>query len=172
MIYDYELVRSKRKTVAIQIKPGGKVIVRAPMRMSQKAIEKIVEKNTAWIANALERQHERDELHPQPSDEEIQLLREKAKQIIPQRVEYFSNLTGLYPTSLKITSATTRFGSCSGKNGICISLYLMQYPPEAIDYVVLHEIAHIKHHNHSAQFYAFIEQYMPDYRQRIALLKK
>lgn len=142
------------------------------MRMSKKAVDDIVAKNTDWIKNALIKQNEHDLSHPQPSDNEIELLREKAKQIIPKRVEYFSNLTGLYPTSLKITSAKTRFGSCSGKNSVCISLYLMQYPPEAVDYVVLHELAHIKHHNHSPQFYALIEQYMPDYKKRIALLRK
>lgn len=172
MIYDYELVRSKRKTIAIQIKPGGKICVRVPMKTSNKAADELVRKNSAWIENALKKQLEHDELHPQPTADDIAALREKARKIIPQRVEYFSNLTGLIPTSLKITSARTRFGSCSGRNGICISLYLMQYPPEAVDYVVLHELAHIKHHNHSARFYSLIEQYMPDYRQRIELLKK
>lgn len=91
---------------------------------------------------------------------------------LPRRVEYYSEKMGLYPTSVKITSAATRFGSCSGKNSICFSYRLMLYPPEAVDYVVVHELAHIKEKNHSARFYALVERYMPDYREREKLLKK
>ena len=75
------------------------------------------------------------------------------------------------PTGIKITSARKRFGSCSGKNSICFSLYLMTYPKEAVDYVVVHELAHIKYHNHSKEFYNFIERFMPDYKEREKFLK-
>jgi predicted metal-dependent hydrolase len=73
---------------------------------------------------------------------------------------------------VKITSAKTRFGSCSGKNNICFSYILMQYPEQAIDYVVLHELAHTRHHNHGPKFWALVEKYMPDYKQRRQMLKK
>lgn len=99
-------------------------------------------------------------------------LRALAAEELPRRVEYYSDKMGLYPTSVKITSAATRFGSCSGKNSICFSYRLMLYPPEAVDYVVVHELAHIKEKNHSARFYALVERYMPDYREREKLLKK
>lgn len=78
---------------------------------------------------------------------------------------------GLRPAGITITGARTRFGSCSSKRRISFSFRLMQYPPEAIDYVVVHELAHLRHMNHSAQFYALIEQYMPDYKVRRAMLK-
>ena len=78
---------------------------------------------------------------------------------------------GLRPAGITITGARTRFGSCSSKRRISFSFRLMQYPCEAIDYVVVHELAHLRHMNHSAQFYALIEQYMPDYKARRALLK-
>ena len=74
--------------------------------------------------------------------------------------------------SVKITSAQKRFGSCSGKNNICYSYILMQYPIEAIEYVVVHELAHTVHHDHSRDFYNLIAEYMPDYKQREKLLKK
>ena len=77
----------------------------------------------------------------------------------------------LVPAGIKITSARTRFGSCSGKNSICFSWRLMLYPPEAIDYVIVHELAHIRHHDHSPAFYALIEQYLPDWKARMKLLK-
>jgi predicted metal-dependent hydrolase len=73
---------------------------------------------------------------------------------------------------VKITAARKRFGSCSGRNGLCFSLYLMQYPPEAIDYVVVHELAHITHKNHSPAFHSLIARYLPDHKARRAMLKK
>ena len=79
-------------------------------------------------------------------------------------------MMGVTPAGVKITSARTRFGSCSGKNSLCFSWRLMLYPPQAIDYVVVHEMAHIRHHNHSKDFWAFVASVMPDYRERQALL--
>ena len=78
---------------------------------------------------------------------------------------------GLEPTGVKITSAKKRFGSCSAKNSICYSWRLMLYSKEAIDYVVVHELAHIAHKNHGPQFYALIEKYLPDYKEREKLLR-
>ena len=79
---------------------------------------------------------------------------------------------GLHPTGLRITSARTRFGSCSAKNSICFSWRLMQYPDAAVDYVVVHELAHIREKNHGRAFYALVEQFLPDWRERRALLKE
>ena len=98
-------------------------------------------------------------------------LKLKAKEIIPQKVEHFAKIMNLKPTSVKITSAQKRFGSCSGKNSLCFSYILMQYPEKAIDYVVVHELAHIVHKNHSKDFYKLIATYLPDYKERIKLLK-
>ena len=120
----------------------------------------------------LEKIKARTEKYPsQVSEDEVKSLIEKAKKILPDKVAYYSKLMNLYPTALKITSAKTRFGSCSGKDSICFSYLLMRYPDEAIDYVVVHELAHIKHKNHSKAFYALIEKYLPDYKEREKLLK-
>ena len=72
---------------------------------------------------------------------------------------------------VRITGARTRFGSCSSQAHICFSWRLMQYPPEAIDYVVVHEMAHLRYMNHGAEFYAFIARYLPDWKTRRALLR-
>ena len=79
---------------------------------------------------------------------------------------------GLRPAGVTITSARTRFGSCSAKGRLCFSWRLMQYPPEAIDYVVVHELAHLVHMNHGPEFYALIERYLPDYKARRKLLRE
>ena len=74
--------------------------------------------------------------------------------------------------TVTITGAEKRFGSCSARNSICFSWRLMQYPDEAVDYVVVHELAHIQEKNHGRAFYALVGRYMPDWRERRALLKE
>jgi hypothetical protein len=106
------------------------------------------------------------------TEEEKQMLIRRAKEYLPKKTMEYAAIMGVNPTGVKITSARTRFGSCSGKNSICYSWRLMQYPQAAVDYVVVHELAHILHKNHGRDFYLTVERYLPDYRQRRALLKK
>ena len=106
------------------------------------------------------------------SPEQIEALYRAAKQTIPPRVAYYAQRMGVTPTGIRITSAAKRFGSCSGKNSLCFSYRVMMYPPEVIDYVIVHELAHIRHHDHSTAFYSFVESILPDYRQREAILKE
>ena len=169
---DYRLVRSKRKTLAIEVTPALEVVVRAPLFISKRRIEKFALEHESWAEKSKEKIKEAIRNRPpEPTEAEINELKKRAREIIPDRVAFFSELTNLKPTAIKITSAKKRFGSCSGKNSLCFSYLLMRYPQEAIDYVVLHEIAHIKHKNHGREFYALIEKYMPDYKQREKLLK-
>lgn len=170
-MYDFILKRSQRKTLALEIKKSGEIIVRAPLKLSEKKINSFVASHEEWIEKNMKKVQERKENHPEPDEKEIEELRQKAKEYLPERTAYFAKIMGVEYTSLKITSAKTRYGSCSGRNGICYSLYLMQKPKEAIDYVIVHELAHTVHHNHSAQFYALIEKYIPDYKERNRLLK-
>ena len=167
--FEYELVRSNRKSVAIQVGTDCKITVRAPRRMSQKEIDKILNDKKEWLQKALISQKKKAQNSKSYTDEEIKLLREKAKAIIPQKVDYFSDIMGVKPTAVKINSAKKRYGSCSGTNSLNFSLYLMDKDERFIDYVVVHELAHIKHHNHSKNFYKFIEKFMPDYKERMKL---
>ena len=105
-------------------------------------------------------------------EETLEALRQQAKAYLPGRVALWAKRMGLAPAAVKITSARTRFGSCSSKGSLCFSLYLMQYPTAAIDAVVVHELCHMRHHDHSPAFYAEVERWLPDYRQREKLLKK
>ena len=167
---DYRLIRSSRRTLALEVTRDGEVLVRSPWRTPQETIDGFVKDHTAWILKNVARQKQRPKRHD-PTPEEIAVLKQKAKDILPERVEYFSRLTGLKCTGIKITGAKTRFGSCSGKTSICFSYLLMQYPDEAIDYVVLHELAHTAHHDHSKRFWALVGKFMPDYKRRRELLK-
>ena len=111
-------------------------------------------------------------MHPAPDAEEEARLKTLAKEVIPPRVAHYGSIMGIVHTSVKITSAKTRFGSCSAKNGLCFSWRLMQYPMEAVDYVVVHELAHIVHKSHGKACYALIGSGLPDYPERRKLLKE
>ena len=172
MIYPYRLIRSARKTLALEVSSSGEVIARAPNRTSLKTIEAFVASHEQWIEKALARQAARAACHPPLSPEQIEALREEAKRKIPPRVAYFAERMNVTPKSVRITAAKTRFGSCSPENSLCFSLYLMQYPDEAIDYVVVHELSHIRHHDHSKRFWDTVALYMPEYKRLRALLKQ
>ncbi len=167
----YEIVRSRRRTVALEVTREGRVLVRAPLRMPQGEIERFVASHAAWLEKAQAKVAARQAAHPPLTEQETAALRQRAREVLPGRVAHYAAIMGVTPTSVKITSARTRFGSCSGKNGICFSLYLMQYPEEAIDYVVVHELAHIRHHDHSPAFYAEVAKVLPDHKERMKLLK-
>ncbi len=168
---EYEIIFSKRKTLSLSVNADGKVIVRAPLRTERKYIDTFVKKHTEWIEQAKERAANKKYSLKEASPEEEKLLRKKAKEILPQKAAYFSGLIGAAPGRITITGARTRFGSCSGKNNISFSFYLMRFPEEAIDYVVVHELCHILHHNHSKEFYKEIEKILPDYKDREKLLR-
>lgn len=167
----YEIVRSRRRTVALEVTREGRVLVRAPLRMPQGEIKRFVASHAAWLEKAQAKVAARQAAHPPLTEQETAALRQRAKELLSDRVAHYAAIMGVTPTSVKITSARTRFGSCSGKNGICFSLYLLQYPEEAIDYVVVHELAHIRHHDHSPAFYAEVAKVLPDYKERMKLLK-
>ena len=163
----YELIRSRRKTLALEITRDGRVLVRAPLRTAKREIDAFVSAHEAWIAKHLAGRKR----VPEPSADELREMAEKAKEIIPPKVEYWSRVTGLVPTGITITAARTRYGSCSGKNRLSFSCFLVDYPDAAIDLVVVHELCHIREKNHGAGFYALLSRYLPDHRERKQLLK-
>lgn len=167
---EYKVIKSNRKTMTLSVNDNLEVTVKAPIFVSNSSIDDFVKRNALWINNAIDNKKKQLEKFD-ISDDEIDALVKKAKAVIPSRVEHYSNLMNINPTGVKITKAKKRFGSCNGKNSLCFSCYLMLYPNEAVDYVVVHELAHIKHHNHSKDFYSLISKYMPEYKDREKLLK-
>jgi predicted metal-dependent hydrolase len=170
-MYDYRIIRSKRKTLSIQVDEKGEIIVRAPNRYSERKIERCIEKNSKWIENAIGKQQKRQSNTCELSEDDIKRLKALAKDVLADKVSYYSQVMNVKANGMKITSAKKRFGSCSGKNSICFSYILMLYPDEAIDYVVVHELAHIVQHNHSKMFYEIIAKVLPDYKNREKMLK-
>ena len=170
MIFEYKIIRSSRKTVSIQVDADCNITVRAPYKVSEREIEEFVSDKKEWLEKAVLKQMNRNRNKKEYTDDEIKILREKAKTVLPEKVKYYSSIMDVYPKSIKINSAKKRYGSCSGENNINFSLFLMDKDERFIDYVVVHELAHIKHHNHSKAFYGFIESFMPDYKERKKLV--
>ena len=166
MIFEYKIIRSSRKTVSIQVDADCNITVRAPYKVSEREIEEFVSDKKEWLEKAVLKQMNRNRNKKEYTDDEIKILREKAKTVLLEKVKYYSSIMDVYPKSIKINSAKKRYGSCSGENNINFSLFLMDKDERFIDYVVVHELAHIKHHNHSKAFYGFIESFMPDYKER------
>lgn len=161
------IIRSNRKTLSIQLK-SGEIIARAPLRMKDKEIYSFIESKKSWIEKNLAKTEEREKAisEVQPfTQEEIKALAEKAKTIIPERVRYYAPKIGVTYNRITIRCQRTRWGSCSSKGNLNFNCLLALFPIEVIDSVVVHELCHRKHMNHSPQFYAEIEKVFPDYRR-------
>ena len=164
--FDYEIVRSSRRTMCVQIK-GGRVIVRAPLRASERSIRKFVQEHESWIRTHLERLQAREEQlgAPQPlTPDEIRILQEKARIIIPMRVAFYGRIT--------IRCQKTRWGSCSSAGNLNFNWLLMLAPMQVLDSVVVHELCHRLEPNHSARFYAHVLRVFPEYREWNKWLKQ
>ena len=154
---EYEIKYSKIKNIYIQIK-DGKVIVKAPRRVSKKEIEKILEQKLEWIQKTIEKETRKQEKKPLYRKEEF-------KEIVEKYVNELVKQTGLVPKKITIKKIKYAWGSCSSKKNITINLELIKYSEQAIRYVILHELCHIKYMNHSKDFWNLVEKYMPDYKQ-------
>ena len=168
---DIEIIYSDRRTLSITVKEG-RVIVRAPRGIARSRIDVFVSKNREWIERRIEiTKNQRDSI-AEMSDAQIRRLREAARACLTAKTEHYAKIMGLKFGRITITGAKTRFGSCSSKGNISYSYRLMLYPEAAIDYVVVHELAHLLEMNHSRRFYAIVEKVLPDYKERVKLLKK
>lgn len=168
----FRVVRSRRRTMALEITRQGEVLVRAPLGASDADIARFAERHRDWLEKHLTRRLAYLEAHPEPSLEQAAAWRALAAERLPGLVDRWAGVMGVSPCGVRITAARTRFGSCSARGRLCFSLYLMAYPEEAVEYVVVHELAHLRHHDHSPAFYAEVEKYLPNWRQRQALLRQ
>jgi len=157
---EYRVIRSARRTVSLELSRDLRLTVRAPWHMTGQEIARFVEDKADWI----ERHTQRLSAKPVPAEPdagELRALRSRAHQVLPGKVALWGARMGLAPTRITITAARTRYGSCSAKNAVSFSCRLMQRDDDLIDYVVVHELAHLRHKNHGREFHALIEQTLP-----------
>ena len=170
---NYELIRSNRKTIALQIKGDGRIIVRAPLRMAARDIQRFVDSKAAWIEKHLAIIQQRQQ--PVGSAftlEQLQQLADAAKSDLPRRVARFAALVGVTYGRITIRAQKSRWGSCSGKGNLNFNCLLMLCPEEVRDYVVVHELCHRKELNHSPRFWAEVEKVLPGYKVQRKWLKE
>ena len=165
----YEIIRSSRKTIAIQITPQGKVVVRCPSTMKKADILGFVDSKFQWI---LERLSRKQPDLPAFTEQELENLTRRAKAYLPERVRYFASRMQVTYGKITIRHQKTRWGSCSSRGNLNFNCLLMLVPAEVADYVVVHELCHRKQMNHSAAFWTEVEKILPDYRIRRKWLKE
>ena len=165
---DYQLIRSRRRTVAIQITRQG-VVVRAPLRMSAGEIAAFVQSKRSWIEKALAAQ---GPVLPALAADELKNLSRQAAQVLPARVAHYASLLQVSCGRITIRHQKTRWGSCSGKGNLNFNCLLMLTPPQVQDYVVVHELCHRLEMNHSPRFWALVEGVLPDYQKHRRWLKE
>ena len=214
-----KLVRSKRRSVGLEITGEAVLVVRAPFGLSRRRIEEIIGKKKKWITKKKRQIKERNDRlslkiftsgeqfyylgrqyplfvdNTESSDSRNKLkfdkkfvlnkeyqdiarelfilfYRRKAYELIERRAAFYAESYRLKYSRISITKAEKRWGSCSSKGSINFSYRLIMTPPEIVDYVVVHELAHLKHHNHSVNFWREVEKMLPEYRNRRVWLKK
>ena len=167
----YEIIYSKRKTLALQVKADLTVVVKAPRGLSRKYIDDFVNQKADWINERLQKYTSLPFNPYMFTKQEIADLKRKTLEIVVPRVQHYASIMDLTPNKISASSAKARFASCNSRGNLSFSFRLCLYPIEAIDYIVVHELSHMVEMNHSKRFWAVVEKYMPDYKERIKLLR-
>jgi predicted metal-dependent hydrolase len=209
------IIRTKRKSIALIIEQDGRLVVRAPMRVSDADIKHLVKQKEGWIREKQKQVKDKStqstpkvymdgeeflylgksyklqiiaDLNPAlvlsrkfylslrtlPNAESVftKWYREQARSVISERVKLYAARHGFKYRKIRITSARTRWGSCSSMGNLNFTWRLVMAPPEVIDYVVVHELAHLQVNNHSKEFWNQVGCIMPDYKKRLRWLKE
>lgn len=163
MKYDVEIIRSKRRTLSLEIKPDGRIVARAPLRIKDREIERFIDSKEDWIEKHLERLKSIPDAE-KLSESEINELTERARAYIPERVEYYARLIGVSYNKISVKPLRSKWGSCTSRGNLSFNSLLMLTPPGVIDSVVVHELCHRLEMNHSKAFYTHILNVFPDYK--------
>ena len=160
------VIKSKRRSMALQIKEG-QVIVRAPQGTSNRRIREFLEEHRDWLEKNLAKSIAREEAAAKNrlSEEDIRKLMLAARKVIPERVRYYAPLVGVDYGKITIRCQRTKWGSCSSQGNLNFNCLLMLAPPQVLDGVVVHELCHRKEMNHSPRFYEEVLRVYPEYRK-------
>lgn len=169
---DYKLIRSRRKTISIEVTYAGEVIVKAPYYASTEEIEKFLEEKLSWIGEKRQEAFDRligDDGVPVNTEhidfEEMKSLGERMMKEFVPRIREYASILGVTYGRVTIRNQQTRWGSCSSKGNLNFNCLLMLAPVWVQDYVIVHELCHRIEMNHSKRFWNLVESVMPDYKE-------
>ena len=160
MELSYQIIRSSRKTIALEIRPDGSILVRAPRHLSHRAIREFVLSRESWLREKL-RKYESLPALPALTAAELEALKTEAREDLTARAAHFASLVGVSFGRITIRAQKTRWGSCSRAGNLNFNCLLMLAPPQIRDYVVIHELCHRKEMNHSPRFWAEVARVCP-----------
>ena len=170
------VIRSARKSLGLEVRDANTVLARIPTRVSDRELKAFVENHRSWILEKTAVMAEREENRkstPAPPPELLSKTdRMKIQLKIGKRVRHYCETMGVTVGYVTVKNQKTRWGSCSAKGNVNFNYQLAFLPEELLDYVVIHELAHRHHMDHSRAFWAEVEKYCPDYRERRAALKE
>ncbi len=173
--YNVEVRRSKRKSAAIKITADMQIVVFVPLYVSDNEIEKMVISKSKWIDKHMLKVQstidERSKLE-KITFEQVKELADQAVEYIPKRVKYYAEKENFVYNKITIKNLVSRWGSCSTKGNLNFNCLLMLTPDYVIDYIVVHELCHLREMNHSEKFWAEVEKIMPDYQRAELWLKQ
>ena len=169
-----EIIHSKRKTFGLEVKASGEVKARVPYRALDAGVKLFIEQHREWVFAKFDyaaKKNEERKLNPKRVDSSIPKIEDlsrtellKVRNKIVSRVEYYSDIMKVTYGRIAVKNQKTRWGSCSSMKNLNFNYRLAYMPDELLDYVVVHELAHIRHMNHSSAFWQEVEKYYPDYK--------
>ena len=172
------VIRSARKSLGLEGRDANTVLARIPTRVSDRELKAFVENHRSWILEKTEVMAEREEKRkstptPAPPPELLSKTdRMKIQLKIGKRARHYCEAMGVTVGYVTVKNQKTRWGSCSAKGNVNFNYQLAFLPDELLDYVVIHELAHRRHMDHSRAFWAEVEKYCPDYLERREQLKE
>lgn len=164
----YIIQKSRRRSISVSVMTDNRVLVKAPYGTSERTVQEFLLSKKDWITKHLEKQNREEEKAESLgllSADEIKQIKKQAHKIIPQRVEYWANKIGVTYGRIAIRLQSSRWGSCAQNGNLNFNCLLVLMPQEILDSVVVHELCHRKHMNHSKEFYAEIDRVFHDYKR-------
>ena len=171
----YIIQKSRRRSISVSVLSDNRVLVKAPYGTTEQRIQEFLVSKKSWITKQIEKQNSQIQRASEMgflSADEIKEIKKKAKKIIPERVGYYAKCIGVTYGLISIRLQSSRWGSCAANGNINFNCLLVLMPSEILDSVVVHELCHRKHMNHSKEFYAEIDKVFPDYKRCDKWLKE
>ena len=170
--FSYNLIRARRKTMALKVLEDGTITVRAPYRVPVREADLFVESHKDWILSRFAAYEKQKAMKRSYTEEEREAGKKLARKVFAEKCRFYAEQMDVTYGTISVREQKTRWGSCSAKGNLNFNWKLVLMPEEILDYVVVHELAHRQEMNHSPAFWAVVGRIVPDYKERRKWLKE